>query len=192
MAGVHVELSRCRVRAARPADAPALARIHVSAWQHAYRGIIAAHNLARTTEVRAVHRFLREFEDERDRSLLHVLDGPSAAPGPIGYVHTGPRRDHGRLSTQGEVFELYLDPDFHGLGGGRKLLSAGLWSLSGRRLLPAWVWVLADNARARRFYAGMGGHEVARGRVRVGDQVLDQVAYAWTDSLPWPEWITAG
>jgi GNAT superfamily N-acetyltransferase len=192
MAAADLELSRYRVRAARPADAAALARIHVAAWRHAYRGIIADHNLAQTTELRAMHRFRRELEGERDRSLLHVLDGPAGAPGPIGYVHTGPRRDHGRLGRCGEVFELYLDPAFHGLGGGRKLLSAGLWSLSGRRLLPAWVWVLADNHPARRFYVGMGGHEVARGRVRVGDQVLAQVAYAWSDSLPWPEWITAG
>ena len=89
--------------------------------------------------------------------------------GVIGYVNSGISSTRG-LGARGEVFELYLDPRFHGLGGGRKLLSAALWTLSARRLLPAVVWVLADNHRARRFYEGMRGREVARGTVRVGDQ----------------------
>lgn len=181
------DLSGYRIRAARESDVAALARVHVAAWQHAYADILAPATLARTDLARSTQRFRRYFRGpERERSRLFVLDG---AAGVVGYVNFGASRGTGS-EPRGEVFELYLDPDFHGRGGGRKLLSAGLWALSGQRLLPAWVWVLADNARARRFYAGMGGREVARGRVRVGDEVLAQVAYAWTDALPWPEWIS--
>ncbi len=184
----HVELSGYRVRVASDDDVPALARVHVASWHHAYADIIAPHNLAQTTLARAIHRFRGYFwHGGQDLSLLHVLDGEA---GVIGYVNSGLSNSR-ELGARGEVYELYLDPAFHGRGGGRKLLSAGLWALSGRRLLPAVVWVLADNHRARRFYEGMRGREVARGRVNVGDQVLGKVAYAWSDYLPWPEWITA-
>jgi len=180
------ELSDCRVRLAQPDDVPALARIHVESWHHAYRGIIAPRNLAFTSSERSLKRFRGYFwHGGQDLSLLHVLDGPH---GVIGYVNSGLSNSR-ELDVRGEVYELYLDPQFLGLGGGRKLLSAGLWALSGRRLLPAVVWVLAENRRARRFYERMRGREVAAGTVDAGDEVLGRVAYVWVDYLPWPEWI---
>ena len=189
MAAGQVELSGYRVRPASVSDVSALARIHVISWHYAYQGIIAPHNLAHTSHARALHRFRGYFwHGGQDVSLLHVLDGRA---GVIGYVNSGISNSR-EIGARGEVYELYLDPEFLGHGGGRKLLSAALWALSGRRRLPAVVWVLADNHRARRFYEGMRGREVATGTVNVGDQLLGKVAYAWTDYLPWPEWITEG
>lgn len=182
----ELELSDYRVRFAQVEDVPALARIHVDSWHHAYRGIIAPRNLAYTSYARSLSRFRGYFwHGGQDLSLVHVLDGRH---GVIGYVNSGLSNSR-ELGARGEVYELYLDPKFLGLGGGRKLLSAGLWALSARRLLPAVVWVLADNGRARRFYEGMRGRELAAGTVEAGDQVLGKVAYVWADYLPWPEWI---
>jgi ribosomal protein S18 acetylase RimI-like enzyme len=182
----EVDLERYRVRLAEPDDVPALARVHVRSWHFAYQGIIHPRNLAYTNYARALSRFRGYFwHGGQDLSLVHVLDG---AAGVIGYANSGLSNSR-ELGVRGEVYELYVDPDFHGLGGGRKLLSAGLWALSGRRLLPAIVWVLEDNLRARAFYQRMRGREVARGTVSVGDQVLGKVAYVWSNYLPWPEWI---
>jgi ribosomal protein S18 acetylase RimI-like enzyme len=177
--------SRYRVRAARPQDVGALANIHVTSWHYAYQGILAPHNLALTNFPRSLGRFRGYFWRGGQRhSLLHVAESDA---GVVGYVNSGASNDR-ELGARGEVFELYLHPDAHGEGAGRKLLSAGLWALSGYRLVPAIVWVLADNHHARRFYEAMRGREVARGKVVVGDQLLDKVAYIWADYLPWPEW----
>lgn len=194
MATRRAELPPSRVRPATVADIPALARVHVESWHHAYRGIIADHNLVHTSESRALNRFRGYFWDGgQDKSLLHVLDLRDApgGSGVVGYVNSGLSNSR-KLGARGEVYELYVDPEFHGRGAGRKLLSAALWALSGRRRLPAVVWVLADNHRARRFYEGMRGREVATATVEVGDQVLDKIAYTWSDYLPWPEWISEG
>jgi ribosomal protein S18 acetylase RimI-like enzyme len=201
MAAQDTTLSRYRIRPARPQDVGALAQVHVASWHHAYRGIVAPHNLALTNFSRSVSRFRGYFwHGGQNVSLLHVVEGPE---GVVGYVNSGLSNSRDMLfpatsqtgrsvRPRGEVFELYLHPDAHGRGAGRKLLSAGLWALSGRRLLPAIVWVLADNQHARRFYEGMRGREIARSTVVVGDQVLNQIAYVWVDYLPWPEWsITA-
>jgi ribosomal protein S18 acetylase RimI-like enzyme len=197
MAVQETSLSRYRIRPARPQDVGALAQVHVASWHHAYREIVAPHNLALTNFSRSVSRFRGYFwHGGQNVSLLHVVEG---AEGVVGYVNSGlsNSRDivfppvgesEGPIRARGEVFELYLHPDAHGRGAGRKLLSAGLWALSGRRLLPAIVWVLADNHHARQFYEGMRGRELARSTVLVGDQVLNQIAYIWTDYLPWPEW----
>jgi GNAT superfamily N-acetyltransferase len=183
----EVELGRERVRLAEPRDVAALARVHVASWHEAYRGIIAPHNLARTTLARAENRFRGYFwHGGQNSSLLHVLEGEA---GVVGYANSGLSNSR-ELGVRGEVYELYLHPEAHGRGGGRKLLSAGLWALSGRRLLPAVVWALEGNLRARRFYENMRGREVARSTVQVGDQVLAKVAYVWVNYLPWPEWIS--
>ncbi|PRP90027.1 Mycothiol acetyltransferase [Enhygromyxa salina] len=181
----HAELSAYSVRLARPNDVAALARVHVASWHHAYRGIIAPHNLAHTNFSRSVSRFRGYFwGGGQSLSALHVLEGEG---GVLGYVNSGLSNSR-ELGVRGEVYELYLHPDAHGRGCGRKLLSAGLWALSGRRLLPAVVWVLAENHPARRFYERMRGREIAQGEVTTGDQVLAKVAYVWVDYLPWPEW----
>lgn len=185
MAARQAVQSRYRVRPARPQDVGALAQVHVASWHHAYQGILAPHNLALTNYPRSLGRFRGYFWRGGQRSsLMHVAETDE---GVVGYVNSGACSDRG-IGARGEVFELYLHPDFHGEGAGRKLLSAGLWALSGYKLLPAIVWVLADNHAARRFYEGMRGREVAHGKVVVGDQLLDKVAYAWVDYLPWPEW----
>lgn len=180
------QLARYRVRLAHANDVAALARVHVASWHHAYQGILSAQSLANTNLARSVSRFRGYFwHGGQDLSLLHVLEGDD---GVVGYVNSGLSNSR-ELGVRGEVYELYLHPDVHGRGGGRKLLSAGLWALSGRRLVPAVVWVLADNHPARRFYERMRGREIDHGEVNVGDEVLAKVAYAWIDYLPWPEWI---
>jgi ribosomal protein S18 acetylase RimI-like enzyme len=182
------QLADYHVRLASEQDVAALARVHVASWHHAYRGIMTAQNLAHTNLARSVSRFRGYFwHGGQDLSLLHVLEGDD---GVVGYINSGISNSR-ELAVRGEVYELYLHPDVHGRGGGRKLLSAGLWALSGRRLVPAVVWVLADNASARRFYERMRGREVAHAEVNVGNQVLGKVAYAWIDYLPWPEWIVS-
>jgi ribosomal protein S18 acetylase RimI-like enzyme len=185
MAAQQAVQSRYRVRPARPQDAGALAHVHVTSWHHAYQGILAPHNLELTNLQRSLGRFRGYFwRGGQRQSLLHVVESDA---GVVGYVNSGVTHDR-EIGARGEVFELYLHPDAQGEGAGRKLLSVGLWALSGHRLLPAIVWVLADNQRARRFYEGMRGREIAHGKVVVGDQLLDKIAYAWIDYLPWPEW----
>ncbi|NVB43148.1 GNAT family N-acetyltransferase [Pseudenhygromyxa sp. WMMC2535] len=184
MASALGELDTVRIRLASRRDVPELARVHVESWHAAYAGIISARNLALTTVRRSEARFrgyfLRGAELE---SPLHVAEGPE---GILGYVNGGPT-DERSLGLRGEIFELYLLPEAHGRGVGRRLLGAGLWSLAARGQLPVLVWTLAKNNRARRFYVDMHAHEIARGSVAIGDQRLTKVAYGWFDYLPWPE-----
>ena len=182
----QAERTPSRVREAEPRDVPALARIHVVSWHHAYAGIISPTNLAATNERRSLARFRGYFvTGGPKRSFLQVLELDGRV---VGYINGGRSTTKG-LAARGELYELYLEPQLQGQGLGRKLLSSGLWRLAGARAMPAMLWVLADNHRARRFYARMRGREFAKGWTQVGDQRLAKVAYRWADYLPWPEWI---
>ena len=56
----------------------------------------------------------------------------------------------------GEVISIYFLPDFTGKGYGRKLLQAMLDELTKQGFTEAFLWVLEENERARRFYEQVG------------------------------------
>jgi ribosomal protein S18 acetylase RimI-like enzyme len=102
-----------------------------------------------------------------------VLDfGGSVA----GYATLGPARSRG-LSARGEIYELYLAPEYQGIGLGRRLFSAACSDLARRGLAPVLVWVLADNQPARGFYERLGGRPIAVGDERLGGTRLSKIAY---------------
>jgi ribosomal protein S18 acetylase RimI-like enzyme len=95
-----------------------------------------------------------------------------------GYANYGRNRARS-LYYDGEVYELYLRPEFQGLGFGRKLFSAVRRDLLQSGLHSLVVWALSDNEPAVGFYRALGGKAVARSSERFGARVLDKVAFAW-------------
>lgn len=84
--------------------------------------------------------------------------GPAAA-GPLtraARVGTGPLTPAGRTGEVGELYALYLLPTWWSAGVGRALMTSVLDALRGDRYRRVVLWVLADNARARRFYGRAG------------------------------------
>src|SRR3989344_1164922 len=74
---------------AGPADAEALARVHVAAWRETYRGLLPDAYLARMSEPSHARRFAR--------ALLHpgpddVTLAAADRAGIVGYAQAGPTR----------------------------------------------------------------------------------------------------
>lgn len=137
----------------RDADIPDVSRIRVRGWQWAYAGIVPQAFLdAMDPEEDAARR--REFlagSAGRVANLVAVADGT-----PVGWAAFGPYRGEPDTADDGELYALYVLPEHVGSGVGRALMAEVLRrsAQAGRgRLL---LWVLAENARARRFYAAAG------------------------------------
>lgn len=167
------------IRLATEADLPALAKVRIAAWHHAYRHIIPAAELQRVT-VSSSHAVLERGVRHRPRQVLVATHHGH----PVGYAIVGPQLDR-RLRCLGEIYELYLHPDHQGRGLGRELLTAALWHLVESKLNPAMVWVLTQNP-ARHFYAACGAQLVARDSVTFGRFSSHRLAFAWTHALPLP------
>jgi GNAT superfamily N-acetyltransferase len=134
------------VRPATLPDAPAMGRVHVRAWQAAYRGQMPddyLHGLR--PEDRAAHweGALRR-EDLRGAILVAERAGEV-----IGFAVAGPSRDP---EGAGELYAINLDPAHWGTGAGRALLQAAQAELARPGFDETVLWVLEGNARARRFY----------------------------------------
>jgi ribosomal protein S18 acetylase RimI-like enzyme len=95
-----------------------------------------------------------------------------------GYATLGLSRARG-LPHDGEIYELYLRPEYQGLGFGRRLFSAARKDLVQSGLRTLVLWALSDNDPAVEFYRSLGGRPVARSSERFGGKTLDKVAYAW-------------
>ena len=96
-----------------------------------------------------------------------------------GYANYGRNRARS-LHFEGEIYELYLRPEFQGLGFGRRLFTAAKRDLIQSGLKSMVIWALSDNEPAVEFYRNLGGRMVARSSERFGVKSLDKVAFAWT------------
>jgi ribosomal protein S18 acetylase RimI-like enzyme len=138
------------VRHATVADAPAMGRLVVRAWQAAYRGHMPdAYLDALRPEDRAAYwdGVLRR-EGRRGAVLVVERDGEV-----VGFAAAGPSPDP---EGAGELYAINVDPAYWGTGAGRALLEAARDELARLGFAETVLWVLPANARARRFYERAG------------------------------------
>jgi ribosomal protein S18 acetylase RimI-like enzyme len=161
-----------RIRVAEPQDAAGVADVHDAAWMEAYRGIIPGQHLERMVQRRG--RSWWENAIARG-SRIAVLDFDDRI---AGYASYG-RNRAASLPYRGEIFELYLLPEFQGLGFGRRLFSAAQRELANHGLTSLVVWSLADNERAITFYGKLGGLMVGRAHEKFGAVERERLAFGW-------------
>lgn len=158
------------IRRAKAEDSAGLARVFEAAWREAYLGVIPGVALEKLLARRGADWWRSAIG--RGRPLV-VLD---VGQGIAGYVSYGRSRDR-RLQADGEIDELYLAPEYQGIGYGRRLFKAVRNDLHDRQMRRIGIWALSDNARARGFYEGLGGRSVADVEERIGGVTLSKVGY---------------
>ncbi len=164
------------IRHARPGDAEAIAGVHDASWRDAYRGVIPGGELERMIARRGPRWWHSAIL--RGTGLL-VLDFNRSV---VGYATYGRNRVPS-MPYSGEIFELYLTPEYQGLGFGRRLFNAARWELAAHNCLSTIVWALADNEKALGFYRRLGGLPVRRAEERFGaDMLLARVAFGFASA----------
>jgi GNAT superfamily N-acetyltransferase len=139
------------IRVARPADAPAVAEVHVRSWQAGYRGLLpdAYLDSLRPEDRAARYTFDRGATGDPE-TIVALVEGVIR-----GFATTGPARGVANRDV-GEVLALYVDPHCWGRGLGRRLIVEARRRLTAHGFPEAILWVLAGNARAERFYRADG------------------------------------
>jgi ribosomal protein S18 acetylase RimI-like enzyme len=160
------------VRRAEAGDAEAITAVHDSAWRQAYDGLIPARELGRMITRRGEAWWSRAI---RRGTGIVVIDVGGMV---VGYATFGPNRAR-NLVQRGEIYEIYMRPEYQGIGLGTRLFLAARRELLRHGFDSAVVWALADNDAACRFYKNAGGRKVARGSERFGDKTLAKIAYAF-------------
>ncbi|MCU0889973.1 MAG: GNAT family N-acetyltransferase [Rubritepida sp.] len=167
------------IRRARPADAEAMARVHLEAWRSTYAGLLPAAHLAGLSLWHEAAGYERAIAQRRGghAGFVALADGYEAqGAGIVGFVTGGLSRRP--AIAEGEVETLYLLDDFRERGIGRRLMRAMASHLASLGAQSAFAWVLEPNP-ARWFYERLGARQVAREDLRYAGQPVTQVAYAW-------------
>lgn len=162
------------VRPARPDDAEAVARVYIDSWHDTYAGVLPVPLLCAMTPEGQSSRWRATI---RARGRESVLVAEHERFGLVGMASLGPARD-AALVFDGEVYTLYVDPNFYDRGVGRALLSAGFAALAARGFTSCVIWAHAKNP-ARFFYQAMGGRQVAARTVRMMGGAVPEMAFGW-------------
>lgn len=160
------------LRAARTADCEALAGIHNEAWLGAYRGVLHGVDLQKMVSRRGPAWWQGALSRGVDIKILSLADVPA------GYATYGPCRLSG-TGMEGEIYELYLKPEYQGLGFGRMLFEHVHETLEARGLKGMAIQVLSDNEPARAFYKSVGGRLAAKSWYRLGGKKMALSIYTW-------------
>jgi ribosomal protein S18 acetylase RimI-like enzyme len=154
--------------------------MHVESWRETYPGLVPQAMLS-SLSVPA-----------RTAAWSRILGEPSRATGVfvadlggriVGFGSCGPQRAEALKAKgfDGEISAIYVLKAFQRLGLGSRLLFAMTSSLAESGFKAASLWVLRDNAPARRFYERYGGEVIAEREDVRPEGVLLEVAYGWPE-----------
>lgn len=165
------------IRSAMKKDAEGIARVYVDSWRESYAGLIPDWVLLGMSYRRLSRAWERAIRTAgRDEAILvaeHEEDGI------IGLGSCGPSRDRD-LKFRGEIYTLYVHPNYTGQGVGTHLLNALFEKLATQGAPSAIIWALAENP-SRHFYKNKGGILSATRQGRQWGVALHEVAYGWQD-----------
>jgi ribosomal protein S18 acetylase RimI-like enzyme len=168
----HMVETVISIRTARLGDEVQIARVHDTAWREAYQGVIPGRELERMILRRGPAWWRQAI---RGGTRLMVLDFADAV---AGYTSYG-RNRMPTLAYSGEIFELYVAPEYQGGGLGKRMFNAARDDMAAHGYLSFVVWALAGNDRALEFYRRLGGAVVRRAPERFGGETRERIAFGF-------------
>lgn len=161
------------IRHAEPDDAPGIAAVHHAAWQTAYQGLLPHKTLVSMIQRRGEAWWARAI---RGSASILVLDVGGVL---AGYATLGLNRARS-LAAEGEIYELYLLPEYQGTGLGRRLFNEARGLLLALGCKGMAIWCLEENDGGMAFYRSLGGRDVAEGTETFEGRSYRKVAFLWS------------
>lgn len=168
------------IRPATLDDPEGLARVHVDTWRAAYRGIVPDATLDGLSYARRAEQWREILLRATGTAITLVAEDDGQV---VGFASAGPAR-MGPESYDGELWGLYVRPEYQGRGLGRQLTVAAAEWLRAVGYRSMLVLVLTDNP-ARAFYEHLGGRYVGEASINIGGADLREAAYGWDDLAAW-------
>ena len=167
-----------QIRQATPADASAIARVHVDSWRTTYAGILPEKFLSGLSYASRENMWRDSLRSPIHGKGHYVAE--SCNGDIVGFAVSGPESE-GSSEFTGEIYAIYLLAEFQRQGMGRRLFTASCSSLFEAGIGSMLLWVLEENHAARRFYESLGGEVIRRKEINIGGADLVEVAYGWND-----------
>jgi ribosomal protein S18 acetylase RimI-like enzyme len=162
------------LRHATPDDLMVVGALHQRSRVAAYSSFLPPEALADPTPEAMGRYWVERWVWERDSHRMTVAERDGAL---AGFSYSGPDDEDG--PDTGLLCAIHLDPAERGRGVGRDLMVDALAGLRAQGFQHAVLWVLRENARARRFYERGGWHPTgAQRQEMIGPVSTPQLRYA--------------
>jgi GNAT superfamily N-acetyltransferase len=160
------------IRKAEPEDARAISEAHRISWSQAYNGLIPHIPLMQMIDRRG-EKWWRRAATGPATLLVADVQGVIA-----GYATIGLNRAAG-LGQRGEIYELYMRPEYQGIGLGTALFKASKELLSSLGYKGLVAWCLEDSDLAVQFFHSHGGKDALEGMEDFGGSQLKKFGFLW-------------
>lgn len=139
--------SNIEVRPATVRDAKAIAEIHATSSQAAFKALFPGEQ-APVISADKGQAYWRDAIEFAEPQVYVAVDGEKV----VGFVGFDRSRDKGTPNTTGEIWAIYLDPAYWGQGAGLALWDAARDGLVEEGCTKVSIWVPLGNERALRFH----------------------------------------
>ncbi|WP_138205610.1 GNAT family N-acetyltransferase [Haloimpatiens lingqiaonensis] len=160
------------VRYADVDDAKILGQIHSESWKVAYKGVVPDEVLNNITAEKRQKYFEKALTEGWEEDAIIFKDDKA-----VGLICIGKCRDEDKEEFWGEIWGIYLLPEYWNMGIGFELMNWGLNELKRRNYKKIALWVLERNINARNFYEKMGfKHDGTIKKITIG-KTLNEYRY---------------
>ena len=167
------------IRHAKEDDAQAIANIYVDTWRATYAGMLPDKVLIEMSTERQMviwARAIRHAQGHAEEKILVMEQEPS---GIIGVSSCGFNRDRNNY-YDGEVYTLYVHPDYQNNGYGERMLARLFEIMINQGYANAIIWVLSSNP-SRFFYEAMQGQRIGERKEKLWGTSVIEIGYEWPD-----------
>ncbi len=163
-----------KIRQMKMEDASFVAAIHSFSWRKAYQHLLPSHYLESLDLAKIEQNWKTGMEVNADVvRLVAVQDGQI-----IGYAAGLENRSQDLIPAEGELWALYIHPEFWRHHVGTALFEDYSREMLKRNWSRFLIWVLEENQAARSFYQMKGGEiQPHKKVVKYGGEEFYEVAY---------------
>ena len=168
-----LRITRVNIREATVADCAAVAEVHVRSWKESFAGIVPQIFLDKMS----VEKRAKAFEAGFAAPFYRMYVAETPGHGIVGFADFGAPREN-IDAYDGELYAIYLLPEFQRKGVGERLFKRGVEFLKGRRSSSMYLLAL-EVSPYRAFYEKMGGQPVGKKQIELEGVTYDELIYGW-------------
>ncbi|WP_340007202.1 GNAT family N-acetyltransferase [Paenibacillus sp. FSL K6-0276] len=165
-----------KIREATSSDIDGIAYVHAESWKTTYKGLISDEFLDKITVEARRKLWIRNFETPNKDEVMYVAENEAGTI--IGFANGGARREPDLYDA--ELYALYLLKEYQGKGLGKLLIRSVAQNLMEKKYSSFMTWVLVGNP-AIDFYHKVGGESVASKKVKIGNEIVEEMMIGWGD-----------
>jgi len=168
-----VRVANISFREATAADCLEVASVHVQSWKGSFAGIVPQTFL----DEMSVEKRAKAFEKGFSASSYKMYLAEAPGRGVVGFADFGEPREV-IDGYEGELYSIYILPDFQRKGIGERLFNLGAEYLVGIGKRSLYLLTL-EVSPYRPFYEKMGGRIIGRAQIEIEGIKFDELVYGW-------------